>query len=51
LTTTDSIHNGWIEIIKLDSVNKIVSGRFEFNIYSGNKIHKISDGRFDIKND
>jgi hypothetical protein len=50
-TTTDRTHTGWIEIIKLDSVNKIISGRFEFEIYntSGNKTSKITDGRFDIK--
>ena len=50
-TTTDSTHTGWIEIIKLDSVNRIISGRFEFEIHntSSNKTCKITDGRFDVK--
>jgi hypothetical protein len=47
---TDSLHNGWIEVLKADSVSKIVSGRFEFEAFNPaeNKIIKITDGRFDI---
>lgn len=49
---TDSLHNGWIEILKSDSVNKIISGRFEFDAYNvgDGKIYRITDGRFDYKN-
>ena len=49
---TDSLHNGWIDIIKSDSVNKIISGRFEFDAYNptDGKIYKITEGRFDYKN-
>lgn len=48
---TDSLHTGFIEIIKADSINKIVSGRFEFNAYNPteNKTITITEGRFDIK--
>ncbi len=45
-TTTDSTHTGWIEIIKLDTVNKIISGRFEFSVIGSS----VTAGRFDIKN-
>lgn len=50
--TTDSLHNGWIDIIKSDSVNKIISGRFEFDAYnpSDGRVYIITDGRFDYKN-
>jgi hypothetical protein len=49
---TDSLHNGWIEIQKSDSVNKIISGRFEFEGYNSmdNKTYQITDGRFDYRN-
>jgi len=48
---TDSLHNGWIEILKSDSLNKIISGRFEFEGYSpvDGRTFKITDGRFDYK--
>jgi hypothetical protein len=48
---TDSLHTGWIEIIKSDSINKIVSGLFEFDAYNATdgKVFKITDGRFDYK--
>ena len=47
---TDSLHTGWIELIKSDSVNSIVSGRFAFDAYNANgKTYKITDGRFDYK--
>src|SRR6187399_2004504 len=49
---TDSLHNGWIDILKSDSVNKIISGRFEFDGYNStdSKVYKITEGRFDYKN-
>ena len=49
---TDSLHTGWIELIKSDSVNKIVSGRFAFDAYNAvdGKTYKITEGRFDYKN-
>jgi|SRR6187200_1253261 len=49
---TDSLHNGWIEILKSDSINKIISGRFEFEGYNSTdgKVYKITEGRFDYKN-
>lgn len=49
---TDSLHNGWIDIIKSDSVNKIISGRFEFDAYNSTdgKVYKITEGRFDYTN-
>ena len=49
---TDSLHNGWIEILKSDSVNKIISGKFEFEAYnpSDTKTYKITEGRFDYRN-
>jgi hypothetical protein len=48
---TDSIHTGWIDIIKSDSVNKIVSGKFEFDAYNSidKKVYRITEGRFDYK--
>ncbi len=49
---TDSLHTGVIEILKSDSVNKIISGRFEFDGYNADdgKTYHITDGRFDYKN-
>lgn len=49
---TDSLHTGWIEIVKSDSINKIISGRFEFETYnaSNGKTYKITEGRFDYRN-
>lgn len=51
MTITDSLHTGWIEILKSDTINKIISGRFEFEVYNtnNNKTYKITDGRFDYK--
>ena len=51
ILSTDSLHTGWIEILKSDTINKIISGRFEFEVYNSynNKIYKITDGRFDYK--
>lgn len=48
---TDSLHNGWIDILKSDSINKIISGKFEFTCFNitDNKSYVITDGRFDYK--
>lgn len=49
---TDNMHTGYIEILKSDSVNKIISGRFEFDGYNAihSKTYKITEGRFDYRN-
>lgn len=49
---TDNLHKGWIEILKSDSVNKIISGRFEFEGYNATagKTYRITEGRFDYRN-
>jgi len=48
---TDNLHTGWIELLKSDTVNKIVSGRFEFDAYNSaeGKTYHITDGRFDYR--
>ncbi|MCK4664294.1 MAG: hypothetical protein KAT68_15605 [Bacteroidales bacterium] len=50
---TDSIDNGTIEILKLDSINNIISGLFYFQAIDKNntnsKIINIINGRFDLK--
>jgi hypothetical protein len=45
---TDSLHTGWVEILKADTV---ISGRFEFDGYntSDGKVYRITEGRFDVK--
>ena len=47
----DYIHSGWVELIKVDTVNSIVSGRFEFEAYNyaNSTQNKITEGRFDFK--
>lgn len=49
---TDSLHTGYIEILKSDSIGKIISGRFEFDGYNATdgKTYKITEGRFDYRN-
>ena len=48
---TDYIRSGWVELLKVDTVNSIVSGRFEFAAYNyaNSTENKITDGRFDFK--
>ena len=48
---TDSLHNGWIDILKSDSINSIISGKFEFDAYNtaDGKMYRITEGRFDYK--
>jgi hypothetical protein len=48
---TDSINNGVVIITRIDTINKIISGTFNFiaeNEYSNGKTY-ITDGRFDLK--
>ena len=43
-------HNAYLNITKLDKVNRIVSGTFEFAlIKTGCKEVRITQGRFDMK--
>ena len=49
---TSATHTGSVTITKLDSVNKIVAGTFQFSaldIYHGTVPLTVTDGRFDIK--
>jgi hypothetical protein len=48
---TDNSYYGELEIIKLDTVNKIISGRFWFSCreINSNTISHLSEGRFDLK--
>jgi hypothetical protein len=47
---TDSTFTGKLEILRLDSINAIVSGTFEMTFYNkGCDTIRITDGRFDIK--
>lgn len=48
---TDNTYYGELEIIKLDTENKILSGQFWFDCKEVNRdtISKITEGRFDIK--
>ena len=48
---SDYIRSGWVELIKVDTVNSIVSGRFEFDAYNyvNSTVNKITEGRFDFK--
>jgi|SRR5688572_31394987 len=48
---TDSLHTGWIDIVKSDSISNIISGKFEFTCYNSTdgKSYIITDGRFDFK--
>jgi hypothetical protein len=48
---SDKFNSGTITISHLDEVNYIVSGTFEFDVYSNdcNRVIKVTDGRFDIR--
>jgi hypothetical protein len=51
---TDSIHTGTLEILKIDTVGRIVSGKFmaDLTYYDANvsdSIIQIRNGRFDVK--
>jgi hypothetical protein len=48
---TDNSHYGELEIIKLDTENEIISGRFWFNCkeINTNTISHLTEGRFDLK--
>jgi hypothetical protein len=47
---TSIAHNGTITITHFDNTNYIISGLFEFDVYSDDctKVIKVTDGRFDI---
>ena len=48
---TSSIYTGQVNITRIDDVNMIVSGTFEFNagsIYNSEVLH-VTEGRFDVK--
>ncbi|NBA75266.1 hypothetical protein GOQ04_06895 [Emticicia sp. ODNR4P] len=47
----DTLNPPLVKIIKLDTISKIASGTFEGNIYTKNKLEKmtIKNGRFDVK--
>lgn len=47
---TDSLRQGYLKIIYLDSVNRIMSGVFEYDAWSSdcNSIIHVTEGRFDI---
>lgn len=50
--TNDSNNVGYLNILKLDSVNRILSGTFEFEVhnpYVNPKKVSITSGRFDLK--
>ncbi len=47
---TNTMHAGKVIISNRDTVNKIISGTFEFTAVNSNgKTVKITDGRFDVK--
>lgn len=48
---TDDTNVGELEIIKLDTINQIISGQFWFNCKEANRdtISEITEGRFDLK--
>jgi hypothetical protein len=48
--TTDSIQIGTVEILKLDTSNKIIAGTFEMKLWkNGCDTINITEGRFDVK--
>lgn len=49
--STTNMHRGKIHITKLDTVNKIISGKFDFQAayFWGIETVSITDGQFDIK--
>jgi hypothetical protein len=49
---TSSTYTGWVTITRIDDVNMIVSGTFEFkalNIYNAPEPMTVTEGRFDLK--
>lgn len=52
--TTDAIHHGYVHVTKLDTLNQIISGRFEFTAFlffwgQEKDTVRISDGLFDFR--
>jgi len=49
---TNNQYSGKVEVTRLDTVNNIISGTFEFNainLYNAPQPITVSDGRFDVK--
>jgi len=49
---TNNQYTGKVEVTRLDTVNNIISGTFEFNainLYNTPQPISITDGRFDVK--
>lgn len=49
---TNTQYTGKVEVTALDSINKFISGTFEFeaiNLYNDPKPIRVSQGRFDVK--
>lgn len=47
---TDSINNGFVKFIRIDTIERIISGIFEFNVANSScDTVRITNGRFDIK--
>ncbi len=47
---TDSLHEGYLKIIYMDTINQILSGVFEYSAWSPacNRVVNITEGRFDV---
>lgn len=47
---TDSLHEGYLKIIYMDTINQIISGVFEYSAWSPacNRVVNITEGRFDV---
>lgn len=48
---TNTQYNGEVNIVRADTIHKIISGTFNFTAFnkSTGKIVKVTDGRFDVK--
>lgn len=49
---TSATHTGWVNITRIDTVNMIVAGTFQFNamnIYNAPQLLQVTEGRFDVK--
>lgn len=46
----EALNNGYVHILRFDSVNQIISGTFQFTAIDSftNEKHEITDGRFDL---
>lgn len=48
---TDSLREGYLKIIYMDTINQIMSGVFEYSAWSSdcNRVVNITEGRFDVE--